>query len=105
MYCLVANGETSVAPQYDIGKGWSRPDFVAVRPPKKQIYVVEVSAAGNLTDLVEKVRAREKQWLSQLRPHLEHLNLAAPDWSYRILTFIRRDQIGWFSQSLGHQKD
>ena len=31
MHCLIANGETFVAPQFNIGSGWSCPDFVAIR--------------------------------------------------------------------------
>ena len=71
MYCLTANGETFVAPEPDIGEGWSRPDFVAIRPPKKRVYVVEVTGSGNPVGLIEKVNGREKQWLSPLRKHLE----------------------------------
>jgi Holliday junction resolvase-like predicted endonuclease len=96
MYCLVANGETFVAPQFEIGKGWSCPDFVAIRPSKRKVYVVEVTAAGGVGGLVEKVHARQSQWISRLRKHLEEIGVVGSDWSYSVLVFVRRDQYGWF---------
>ena len=35
--CLTANGETFVAPQFDLGKGWSCPDFVAIDALQKDL--------------------------------------------------------------------
>lgn len=55
MHCLVANRETFVAPHFDLGRGWSGPDFVAIRPPKKRVYAVEVTASGYPVGLIEKV--------------------------------------------------
>lgn len=92
MYCLTANGETFLASQPDIGKGWSCPDFVAIRPPKKKVYVVEVTASGNPAALIEKLNGREKQWLRPLREHLEKVGIADASWSYSVLAFVRRDQ-------------
>jgi hypothetical protein len=61
MQLLVANGETFVAPQFCIDGGWSYPDFVAIRPPKKKVYVVEVTAAGHASGLVKKINSRDHQ--------------------------------------------
>src|SRR5471030_809808 len=96
MNCVVANGETFVSPQFDLGRGWSRLDFVAIRPPKKKAYLVEVTAHGSATDLIEKINKREHQWLSQLREALEQRQIATPDWAYQVLAFVRRDQYSWF---------
>jgi hypothetical protein len=82
MYCLTANGETFVSPQCDLGKGWSRPDFVALRPPKMHVYVVEVTTAGDLGSLLEKLPDRERQWFVPLRSYLAEGGLAGSDWSY-----------------------
>lgn len=95
MYCLVANGETFVAPQFDIEDGWSRPDFIAIRPSRKKVYVVEVTVSGNPDGLVEKVNAREKHWMNPLRKCLEQRGIADSSWLYGVLVFVRRDQCGW----------
>lgn len=92
MHCLVANGETFVSPQFNIGLGWSYPDFVGVRPPQKKVYIVEVSASGDLAGLVEKVLVRETQWISPLRNQLETTRVVGADWSYSVLLFVRCDQ-------------
>jgi hypothetical protein len=95
MYCLTANGETFVAPEPDLGTGWSCPDFVAIRPPKKKVYVVEVTASGNPVGLIEKINAREEQWLRLLRQHLKDRGITDDTWSYSVLVFVRRDQQDW----------
>ena len=100
MHCLTANGETFVSSEPDLGAGWSRPDFVAIRPPKKRVYVVEVTASGNPVGLVEKVNAREQQWLVPLRQRLEHLGVVDAAWSYSTLVFVRADQVDWFKSRI-----
>lgn len=96
MSCLVANGETFVSPEMELGGGWSRADFVAIRPPKRQVYIVEVTASGKPTGLLEKVNNRDKQWLIPLKSHLENRRICDNGWSYRVLAFVRRDQFEWF---------
>jgi hypothetical protein len=96
MSCLTANGETFVAPQFNLGKGWSCPDLVAIRPFQKKVYVVEVTASGNPVGLVKKVNDRDSQWLRKLREHLEERGITGPDWSYGVLVFLRQDQCKWF---------
>jgi len=95
MYCLVANGETFVAPQFDVGKGWSRPDFVAIRPAKKTVYIVEVSTAGSLSDMARKINNRAVQWVSPVRDQLLQSSTTGEDWTFQVLAFVRRDQIEW----------
>ncbi len=104
MYFVTANKETFVSPQYDIGNGWSCPDFVAMRPPKRTVYIVEVSAGGNLSGLAEKVLNYEGHWLNPLREHLMALNLVDSDWSFKVLVFIRRDQLKWFKTTVDSSK-
>lgn len=100
MSCLTANGETFVAGQFDLGNGWSCPDFVAIRPSKKKVYVVEVTASGNPVRLAEKVNNRDNHWLRKLREHLEERRVVASDWSYGVLVFLRHDQREWFKNRI-----
>jgi hypothetical protein len=105
MHCLTANGETFLAHEPDLGRGWSRPDFVAIRPPKKRAYIIEVTDSGKPAELVEKVNAREKQWLNFLRAHLESLDIANKTWSYGVLVFARRDQRDWLKSHINDMTD
>src|SRR6266404_6622272 len=94
--CLTANGETFVSNEYPVEGGWSRPDFVALRPVKKTVYIVEVSAGGNLYGLVKKVVTRKKQWTAKLGSQLLRLKLVKAGWRYQVLVFIQEEQIEWF---------
>lgn len=96
MYCLSANGETFVAPQFAIGGGWSCPDFVAIRPPRKIVYVAEVTVSGYPTSLIQKINDRENQWLSRLREQLLDRKVIETEWFFRVLAFVRSDQLNWF---------
>ena len=100
MACITANGETFVAHEFELGGGWSRPDFIAIRPPKRQVYIVEVTVSGNPTKLIERVNNREAHWLAPLRPRLEELHIVDATWSYSVLLFVRRDQIDWVKQKI-----
>jgi hypothetical protein len=62
-----------VRPQYDIawdkeaGEGGTCPDFVAIDPNQPGlIYVIEVSAASNLSALNERFENRHKYWYGPL---------------------------------------
>lgn len=105
MEFIVANGQTFVSPQYSINKEWSCPDFVALRPPKKKWYVVEVSAAYNLNGLAEKVRNREKQWLDPLKKLFREQGICDDSWTHEILIFIRKERIKEFRSAIGHAPD
>jgi len=102
---LVANGNTFVSPQYPIGRTWSCPDFVAVRPATKECFIVEVSTAYDLKGLAEKVRNRENQWFSILREHFVKLGVCDPGWSFQVLIFVRSERIAWFESAIGNASD
>ena len=97
MLYVVANGETFLAPQFNIDDGWSCPDFVAIRPPKKTVYVVEVTVAADTTRLAEKITDRENQWFGRLRAQFLQTAVIDAEWSFRALAFVRRDQMAWLA--------
>jgi hypothetical protein len=105
MRCLTANGETFVAHEYPVEGGWNPPDFVALRPRKRTVYVVAVSAADNLFQLVKKVVTRDEQWLAKLAPQLSRLKLVGLGWRYQVLVFIQEEQMRWFRKKVGSPKD
>lgn len=95
MQFLTANGDTFVAPQYEVAAGWMCPSFVALRPAKKQVWVVEVTASGYPLALVDKINQRVEKWYAPLLEQLQRLQISGSDWSIGLLVFVRDDQIEW----------
>ena len=100
MHFLTVNGDTFLAPQYELAAGWMCPDFVALRPAKKQVWVVEVTASGYPLGLVDKINQRVERYYAPLLEQLQRLHLTNADWSVGVLLFIRDDQIEWFKSRL-----
>ncbi|WP_370679610.1 hypothetical protein [Comamonas sp. GB3 AK4-5] len=98
MQLLTANGETFVAHHYDVAAGWQAPAFVALRPSKRQLYVVEVSASGFPLGLVNKLNERVAKWYAPLLLQLQGLGVTDASWSIHTLVFVRSDQITWLRE-------
>jgi len=97
MQFLTANGDTFIAPRYELAAGWVCPSFVALRPAKKQVWVVEVSASGYPLGLVDRVNQRVEKWYAPLLEQLQRVHISAGDWSVGLLVFARNDQQQWLS--------
>ena len=102
MQFLTANGDTFIAPQYEVAAGWMCPSFVALRPAKKQVWVAEVSASGYPLGLVDKINQRVEKWYAPLLEQLQRLQVVGSDWSIGLLVFVRDDQVEWLK---GRAKD
>jgi len=98
MQLLTANGETFVAHHYDVAEGWVSPSFVALRPAKHQVYVVEVSASGFPLGLVNKLNERVAKWYAPLLQQLQQRGVTDASWGINTLVFVRRDQIAWLRE-------
>ena len=95
MQWLTANGDTFVVPKYEVADGWQCPSFVALRPAKKQIWVVEVTASGYPLAVVDKINQRIEKWYAPLLEQLQRMQVCASDWSIGLLVVVRDDQIEW----------
>ena len=95
MQLLTSNGDTFVVPKYEVADGWQCPSFVALRPAKKQIWVVEVSASGYPLAVVERVNQRIEKWYAPLLEQLQRLQISGSDWSIGLMVFLREDQMEW----------
>lgn len=95
MQFLTANGDTFIAAQYDVAAGWMCPSLVALRPAKRQIWVVAVSASGYPLGLVDKINQRVPKWYAPLLEQLQRLQVVGGDWSIGLLVFVRDDQVEW----------
>lgn len=98
MQLLTANGETFVAPKYEVTEGWQCPAFVVLRPARRQVYVVEVSASGYPLGLVNRINERVERWYAPLLPQLQALGITTADWGVGCLVFVRSDQIDWVQE-------
>lgn len=98
MQLLTANGETFVAPKYEVADGWQCPALVALRPARRQVYVVEVSASGYPLALVNRLNERVEKWYAPLLSQLHGLGITQPDWEIACLVFVRSDQIDWLKE-------
>ena len=56
--------------QYNIGKGHSCPDIVALHLGLKQIWIVEVSTGSSADGMAERIVSRNAQWIDKLRETL-----------------------------------
>lgn len=97
---LTTNLETFAIPQFDIGNGWSQPDIVAIRPPKKVVYIAEVTSAYRISGLAEKARQRKQHWIDGLSQHLLRTNVIESDWRFEVLIFLRQDRIPAFKAAM-----
>ena len=102
MQFLTANGDTIIAAQYEVAAGWMCPSFVALRPAKRQVWVVEVSASGYPLGVVDKINQRVEKWYAPLLEQLQRLQVVGSDWSIGLLVFVRDDQVEWLK---GRAKD
>lgn len=100
MQFLTANGDTFIAPQYEVAAGWMCPSFVALRPAKRQIWVAEVSASGYPLSLVDRINQRVEKWYAPLLEQLQRLQVVDSNWSIGVLVFVRDDQIEWLKSRI-----
>lgn len=95
MQLLTANGETFLAPKYEVAAGWSCPEFVALRPARKQVWVVAVTASGYPLGVVDKINQRVTHWYAPLLEQLQRLGVVDASWTIGLLVFVRNDQMDW----------
>lgn len=100
MQFLTANGDTFIAPQYEIAAGWMCPSFVALRPAKKQVWIVQVSASGYPLGLVDRINQRVESWYAPLLEQLQRLQVSSSDWRIGLLAFVRDDQLQWLQSRI-----
>jgi hypothetical protein len=54
--CARYPSELFFCPQFDIGGGWSYPDFGVLYPKERQVWVVEVTGKASGTKLAKKLK-------------------------------------------------
>lgn len=109
---LTAGGRVFIAPQFaikhdpELNEGGSEPDFIAIDLVSREVAIVEVTVAYNLSSLMERLRNREAGWIAPLRRHFS--SVFGQDWNspIRVLCFVRRDRLEYCNkQELGPSVD
>jgi hypothetical protein len=96
---VTKDGKVFLAPQYSIAfddapnKEVACPDFVALDLGHKQIVVIEVTAAANVSALLTKVRTRETRWYNPIRQKMLSLGVIGASWPIRFLGFVREPEL------------
>ncbi len=92
---LTRGGKVFVSPQYDVSydrearDGGSCPDIVALDMEHREVVVVEISAAANLSSLFNKVAERDTRWFTPIQRKLEKDRVIDSAWKIRFLGFVR----------------
>lgn len=76
---------------YRDGVGGSCPDFVVIDYIKETIYVVEVTARSNPSNVLSRVRERETRWFTPLKKEMSQWSESFAYWRYRVTLFVRGD--------------
>lgn len=109
MHYLTASERLFVSPQFVVrgpdGKEWSCPDFVALDFARRQVQIVEVTTASDISGLVEKVRLRQTQWIQFLKPDLVQRGAIDDSWEFLVRVFVRGDNVPVFTRKLGQADD
>lgn len=107
---LTRGGKVFIAPQYSIpasgGNGdWACPDFVALDFENREIIVVEVTVASNVSNILSKINDRQSRWFEPVRAKLSEDKIVENDWKIRVLVFVRKSQLEKARKQLSGEPD
>jgi len=111
---LTRGGKVFVSPQFDVRydkerlEGGKCPDFVALdfeKKEKKEVVIVEVTAASNLNTLLNDITKRQAYWFGPIMRHLLSEGIVTDEWKPRFLGFVRRDNVEAASKRFAGQED
>jgi hypothetical protein len=91
--------------EYSGGRGGSTPDFVVLDFQDQIVYVVEVTAAYNISRLIRRARERQTRWYGPLLDQLVRSNQCFASWRPRTTIFVRADRMQDAMRALGTECD
>ncbi len=98
---LTCGGAVFISPQFSVPwdkeqkDGGSCPDFVALDFEKKQVVVVEVTTAADISSLLAKIPQRKANWFDPIERKLRSTGAIPvdptmkPQWEFRFLGIVR----------------
>ena len=96
LYYISSSSKRFINPQFDIAYnsekdiGGSLPDFVVLDFEDKTVYIIEVTRAYDIKNLLSKVSEREKRWILPIK---ETIDSNFSEWDYHITLFLREDRV------------
>ena len=92
---LTLDGHVFIAPQYTIAydrelqEGGTCPDFVALDLKLREVVIVEVTTAANMTRSIENIGQRVARWYGPIERKMKELGVVDDSWKPRFLGFVR----------------
>jgi len=95
---IASNNKRFINPQFNIEwnkedkTGGSLPDFVVLDFEKQTIYIVEVTKAYDIKNLLSKVDERKKRWIEPIKKSLDDF---FKNWEYHVTLFLRDERVAY----------
>ena len=109
---LTLDGHTFLAPQYNVAynrelnEGGSCPDFVALDLKRREVIIVEVTAASNLKPLFIRIRERKTRWYKPIWRKMGETGFLDDGWKpMRFLGFIRQANVALAQDTFKSEHD
>ena len=106
---ITSNNNRFINPQFNIEwneenqTGGSLPDFVVLDFAKKTIYIVEVTKAYDIKNLLSKVEERQKRWIKPIRKSLDDF---FKNWKFHVTLFLRDERVEYaLNKTKGYHKE
>ena len=93
---ITSNSNRFINPQFNIEwnkenrTGGSLPDFVVLDFSKQTVYIVEVTKAYDIKNLLLKVEQRQKRWIEPIRKLLDDFFMS---WEFHVTLFLRDERV------------
>jgi len=108
LHYIASSNKRFINPQFNLSYnskkdiGGSLPDFVILDFEDKTIYIVEVTKAYDIKNLLSKVSEREKRWILPIK---ETIASSFSEWDYHVTLFLREDRVEYAKNKLEEDVD
>jgi len=96
LYYIASSSKRFINPQFNLAYdskkdiGGSLPDFVVLDFEDRTVYIIEVTKAYDIKNLLSKVSEREKRWILPIK---ETIDSNFSEWDYHVTLFLREDRV------------
>ena len=108
LHYITSSNKRFINPQFNLAYnskkdiGGSLPDFVVLDFEDKTIYIVEVTKAYDIKNLLSKVSEREKRWILPIK---EIIDSSFSEWDYHVTLFLREERVKYAKEKLKEDVD
>jgi len=108
LYYISSSSKRFINPQFNIAYdskkdiGGSLPDFVVLDFEDRTVYIIEVTKAYDIKNLLSKVSERGKRWILPIK---ETIDSSFSEWDYHVTLFLREDRVKYVKNKLEKDVD